>query len=129
MPAQTPTNVGTAYYSHNDTGPPLRRRLEEGDGSPMDLTNADTVTIIISFARYSHYYSPYRPIVNRGPCQIEDPRSDGWVFWVPQSGDLSPPGEFHFVFEVTWNDGTTQTVPAHTYETLVIRTKPGGFDI
>lgn len=129
MPAQTPTTVGTAYYSHNDTAPPLRRRLEEGDGSAMDLTNADSVTIIISPAQYSHYYSPKAPIVDRGPCQIEDPRTGGWVFWVPQVGDLDPVGQYHYVFEVGWNDGTFQTVPAHTYETMVIRSKPGGVDV
>lgn len=129
MPAQTPVSVGTAYYSQNDTNPPLRRQLLEGDGvTAIDLTSATTVTITIGFQRDMHYYSPYAPIVLRSNCNIEAPTTDGYVNWVPSVGDLSPPGSYHFIFEINWSDGTRQTVPAHTYETLVITTKPGGFE-
>ena len=128
MPAQTPVSVGTAYYSQNDTNPPLRRQLKEGDGSAIDLTAATTVTITIGFQRDFHYYSPKTPIVLRGSCDIDGDPTTGYVDWIPGVGDLSIPGSFHFIFEINWSDGTRQTVPAHTYETLVITTKPGGFE-
>lgn len=127
MPSQSPVSAGTAYYSQNDTGPPLERQLLNGDGTPIDLTAATSVTITVAHGKGMHYYSPYPPIVDRAACVIFD-AVNGWVRrnWV--AGDLTPPGDYHFIFEINWNDGTRQTVPAHTYETLFIRTKPGGFE-
>ena len=127
MPAQNTVNSGTAYYSQHDTGPPLVRQLVNGDGTAINLLNADTVTITISHARYDHYYSPYPPIVLRGSCVITDAES-GWVSWAPGSEDLHTPGAFQYIFEINWSDATRQTVPAHTYETLHVRTKPGGIE-
>lgn len=124
MPAQT-TQTGAAYYSENDRAPALRRQLVDGDLIPIDLSTATGVTIIIGYARYSHYYSPYTRIVDRAACNIEA-GTDGWVNWVPGVGDLSPPGAYHFLFEITWPGGLVETVPPNTYETLIIRTKPGG---
>ena len=128
MPSQVPVSVGTAYYSQHDTWPPLRRQLLNGDDTAIDLTNAATVTITIAHMRYSDYYSPRTPNVLRGPCNIEDPRIDGYVNWVPLTEDLHRPGTFTFIFEINRNDGSRQTVPAHTRETLVVNTKPGGFE-
>ncbi len=128
MPAQTPVSVGTAYYSQNDTAPDLVRTLFEGDGvTPINLTGA-TVTIRIGFQRDFHYYSPHLPIVVAGSCNIVGDPLDGEVSWSPQAGDLSPPGSYHFVYHITFAGGGVQTVPAHTYETLVVTTKPGGFE-
>lgn len=125
MPAQS-TTTATAYYSENDTAPDLRRQLLDGDGDPIDLTDASSVTITIGYARYSHYYAPFEVIVDRASCDIETPKTDGWVHWTPGTGDLSPPGTYHYIFEINWGDGTRQTVPPNSYETLVVRTKPGG---
>ncbi len=127
MPAQTPVATGTAYYSQNDTAPDLVRTLFEGDGvTPIDLTGA-TITIKLGFQRDMHYYSPYQPIVDAGPCAIVGDPTLGVVSWTPLPGDLSPPGSYHFIFTITFGSGAVQTVPAHTYETLVVTTKPGGF--
>ncbi len=128
MPAQTPVGVGTAYYSQNDTAPNLVRTLFEGDGvTPIDLTGA-TITIRIARQRDYHYYSPYTPIVDAGTCVIVGAPTLGVVSWTPLAGDLSPPGSFHYYFKITFSGGAVQSVPAHTYETLVITTKPGGFE-
>lgn len=124
MPAQS-TTTGAAYYFENDTAPPLRRQLLDGNDEPIDLTDATSVTITIAHARYSHYYSPGFKIVDHELVVIEG-GTDGWVNWTPAAGALSPPGSYHYVFEITWNDGTEETVPSNTYEALVIRTKPGG---
>ena len=128
MPAQTPASVGTAYYSQHDTSPPLTRTLLNGDNTDLDLTNAATVTFTLGYQRDFHYRSPYPAIVDRADCSINDPRTDGSVTWRPVAGDLAQPGSYQFVFEITFNDGTKQTVPAHTYETLVINVRPGGFE-
>lgn len=131
MPAQTPVSAGTAYYSQNDTSPVLRRQLLEGDGTAIDLTAATSVTIIIGRQRDTHYYSPYPLIVDRDACVIDGDPTTGYVEWTPGTtkdvDQLYLPGAFHFIFEITWNDSTVQTVPAHTYEVIRVTTKPGGF--
>lgn len=126
MPSQA-TETGTAYYSENDRAPALRRQLVDGDGNPIDLSTATSVTIIIGRQRWSHYYSPYTRLVDRGVCNIEA-GTDGWVNWVPGDGELSPPGNYEFVFEITWPGGLPETVPPNSYETLIIKTKPGGVE-
>ncbi len=132
MPTQSPANIGTAYYSQHDTAPAYRRQLLEPDGSPIDLTNASTVTITIGHLRGDHYYSPYTLLVPRAPVTIENPRTNGWVNWGPGStpgvNALHLPGNFDLIFEINWNDATRQTVPAHTYEKIRVTTKPGGFE-
>lgn len=127
MPAQS-TATGAAYYQENDTAPDLVRQLLDGNGDAIDLSDADTVTITIAYARYSHYYSPYEKIVDRASCDIVAPATGGWVSWTPGVGDLSPPGSYHYIFEINWQDGTRQTVPSNTYEPLIVRTKPGGVE-
>ncbi len=128
MPTQVPVATGTAYYQQHNTAPDLVRTLFEGDGvTPINLTGA-TITIRVGFQRDMHYYSPYTPIVDAGPCAIVGPATDGVVSWSPLAGDLSIPGSFHFRFAITFGSGAVQTVPAHTYETLVITTPIGGFE-
>jgi hypothetical protein len=126
MPAQTPVSVGTAYYAQYDTAPDLVRTLFEGDGvTPINLTGA-TVTLTLAYQRYSHYYSPRTPVVAAGPCAIVGAPTDGVVSWTPLTNDLATPGQYHFRFNITFGSGATQTVPAHTYETLIVTTPPGG---
>ena len=128
MPAQTPVATGTAYYQQNDTAPDLVRTLFEGDNiTPIDLTGA-TITFRLGYQRDMHYYSPQPPIVLAGPCAIVGDPLNGEVSWTPLPGDLRIPGSFHFSFRITFPSGGRQTVPAHTYETLVITTPIGGFE-
>ena len=132
MPAQNPGATSqTAHYVEGDTAPPLRRQLLNGDGSPMELVLATGVTISIAWGIYhgSYYVSPRDRIVSESPCIIETVAmagEDGWVRWSPGLGDLSPPGVFHYTFEVTWQDGTTQTVAPNTYEPMKIASRVGG---
>ncbi len=132
MPAQTPVAVGTAYYSQHDTAPDLRRQLLNGDGSPIDLTAATSVVIIIGYLRYQHYYSPFPRLIDRDGADIDVDPTTGFVSWTPGvvrgTDALHIPGLFDQIWEINWNDGTVQTVPAHTYEKVVVTTKPGGFE-
>jgi len=127
MPAQTTANAKATYYSELNTAPPLEVCLKDGDGQPVDLTGA-TVVINIAYARYSHYYSPFRRIVNNGPCVVDPDQvlKTGFVKWTPQEGDLSPAGSFHYTFDVTFLDSSIQTFPPNTYLPMVIRTTVGG---
>ena len=121
MPAQTVTG-GPHYYGVGDTAPDLVDIIRDGTGEPMDLTGK-TITIRIADARYSHYYSPGRIMVDAGAC-VADPDQNankGVVRWTPTTGVLSPAGSYHYQFDV---DG--QSIPPHTYGQLVVRVAPGG---
>jgi hypothetical protein len=125
MPAQTTTRK-VAYYSENDTAPPLRQRLLDGAGDPLVLTGA-TVEITISHARWDYYYSPTLNIVDEADVVIEDQgQFPGWVHWIPAIGDLSPPGGYLYSFKVIYPDLTEQTVPPNTYLPMIVRAPVGG---
>lgn len=124
MPTQTPTTTGTAYYNEGDTYPPLVRQLLDSDGEALDLTTATAVTITIAHAPGDYYYSPYTKLVDRSACTITT-AAQGIIQWLPGSGVLTPPGTYLYSFEVTFPGGV-QTVPAHKYEVMVIKSRPGG---
>ncbi len=132
MPSQT-TSAGTVYYVEFDNAPPLKACLRDGNGDAIDLTGA-TVTISIAFSmpRGTYYTSPRDQIVKRSPVDVDPDQvnNTGDISWTPGAqGDddaLTPPGEFLYTFEVTYPDGTKQTLPADTYQTLIIRTPVGG---
>ena len=134
MPAQT-TGADTVYYVEFDTAPPLRACLKDGSGDPIDLTGS-TVTITVAFAmpRGSYYTSPRDQIIERSEVDVDPDQVEnkGFVSWTPEpqgsseEGILSPPGEFLYTFEVVYQDGGKQTIPANTYQTLIIKTPVGG---
>ncbi len=134
MPAQT-TSAGTVYYVEFDTAPPLRACLKDGQGDAIDLTGS-TVTISVAFAmpRGTYYTSPRRQIIKRSPVVVDADQvtNKGFVSWTPEpqgssdQGILSPPGEFLYTFEVIYGDGTRQTIPANTYQTMIIKSPVGG---
>ena len=134
MPAQT-NSAGTVYYVEFDTAPKLRACLKDGQGDAIDLTGS-TVTITVAFAmpRGTYYTSPRRQIIIRSevvvdPDQVEN---KGFVSWTPEPQDsekegiLTPPGEFLYTFEVNYPDGGRQTIPANTYQTMIIKSPVGG---
>ena len=134
MPAQT-TGADTVYYVEFDTAPPLRACLKDGQGDPIDLTGS-TVTITVAFAmpRGTYYTSPRDQIIVRSEVDVDPDQinNKGFVSWTPEpqgssdEGILSPPGEFLYTFEVIYQDGSKQTIPANTYQTLIIKTPVGG---
>ena len=134
MPAQT-SGADTVYYVEFDTAPPLRACLKDGQGDPIDLTGS-TVTITVAFAmpRGTYYTSPRDQIIVRSEVDVDPDQinNKGFVSWTPEPQDsteegiLSPPGEFLYTFEVIYQDGSKQTIPANTYQTLIIKTPVGG---
>ena len=134
MPAQT-AQGGTLYYVEYDTAPPLTACLKDGNDDPIDLTGAGvTISIAFTMPRGTYYTSPRDQIVLKSPCTVDPDQSEdgkrGWVSWTPGAKGtdytLSPPGEFLYTFQITYPDNTVQTVPANTYQTLIIRTPVGG---
>jgi hypothetical protein len=110
--------------------------VDEETKEPIDLTEDGTtvvVNIAWTFPKGSYYTSPRDRIVDRFPCTI-DPDQDtfpGRVAFTP--GDtrgvdqLTPPGQYAYQHQVTYGvSGGTQTVPADTYQPLIIRSPVGG---
>lgn len=132
MPAQSNTS-GAVYYVEFDNAPPLTACLKDGNEDPIDLTGA-TVKITIAFAmpRGTYYTSPRDQIVVRSDVDVDADQvnNKGFVSWTPGAqGDddaLTPPGQFLYIFEVTYQDGTRQTIPANTYQTMIITSPVGG---
>jgi hypothetical protein len=88
-----------------DTWPPLRAQLTTGRGkgaAAIDLTNADFVQWIMR--------SDCGGEVVNAPCTIEDPLA-GQVSYAWQAGDTKRAGTYIGEFEITWRDGSIQTVP------------------
>ena len=134
MPAQT-TGADTVYYVEFDTAPPLRACLKDGQGDPIDLTGADvTITVAFAMPRGTYYTSPRDQIIVRSEVDVDPDQvnNKGFVSWTPEPQDsteegvLTPPGEFLYTFEVTYQDGGKQTIPANTYQTMIIKTPVGG---
>lgn len=136
MPVQT-AEAEVVYYNENDRLPILEAFLDDGtldaNGDPnyIDLSSATAVRIRIAYARYSHYYSPAGTIVDgitEGLCTIDPDQvtNRGRITWAPGAGDLSPAGNFQYVFRIDWGGGSIQTVPPDTYLPMVIRSNVGG---
>ena len=134
MPAQANTS-GAVYYVEFDTAPPLRACLKDGQGDAIDLTGAGvTITIAFAMPRGSYYTSPRDQIVIRSEVDgdADQVANKGFVSWTPEpqgsneEGILTPPGQFLYVFEITYQDGTRQTIPANTYQTMIITSPVGG---
>ena len=132
MPTQTATAEST-YYSELDTAPPILACLKDKFQNPIDLTGA-TVVLNVAYARWSHYYSPFRRIIDQQPCVVDPDQTEdgkrGVVRYFPgtESGvdAMTPAGSFHMTFEVTYADGGVQTIPPDTYLPLIIRSTVGG---
>lgn len=100
----------------NDTWPPLSAVLKDGEGNPLDLTTADTIRILLAGSI----------TIKTGPAAIVGDPKDGTVEyeWQGAEGedpaDLHTAGEYKGEFEITYEDGSVQTVPNDDYFTLAV---------
>ena len=132
MPAQTDI-AQRVTYAPELTTLRWRRCLKDGAGNPIDLTGATVVIAIAwSYPHGSYYYSPRNRIVDDDPCVVDPDQilNTGFVTWFPGTEKnvdaLTPPGQFYYTFEVTYQSGETQIVPENTYMPLIIRSRVGG---
>lgn len=139
MPAQTQgATARTVFYIDKDTAPAMVTDLvDEETQEPIDLTDpATTVVVNIAWSapHGSYYTSPRDRIVDQAPCVIDPDQVTfpGRVRFFPGKtkdfDQLSPPGQYWYQHEVDFLGDTerVQTVPANTYQPLVIRAKVGG---
>jgi hypothetical protein len=136
MPAQASTRTATnpvVYYVELDRAPDMVTDLvDEETLEPIDLTAVGT-TVVVNIAwaapHGSFYTSPRDRIVSEGPCVIDPDQvtNPGRVSWTPDEEDLTPPGQFVYQHQVDSGGlGLIQTVPANTYNPMIIRANVGG---
>lgn len=99
-----------------DTKPDVRLHLFSEDPdtdvtTDIDLTTATRVRVLISRGDGVH------PIVDRDLAARPD---DGRLTFEWAAGDTDEAGKFRGEVEVTWGDGTVQTVPGGGYFEVVI---------
>ena len=127
MPNQTTPVTGIKFYGQNDTAPNLEYVIKTPEGEVVDLTLADSVYITVAWRTFTTQpWGSFRTvIVDRALSTIVD-AALGEVAWTPAPGDLSTIGDFQFVFEVKWDDGSVSTHKALAYDYITVQTPPGG---
>jgi hypothetical protein len=104
----------------NDTLPTLPFTILQPDGvTPQDLTNVTSISMVV---RTKGAASTAPPLFKK-PCTIllqsvPANKGKGTFTWV--AADTATSGAFEYEFEIIWNDGGIQTVPADGYLDLTI---------
>lgn len=98
-----------------DRLPIFEATLRDADKASVDLTNADTVRLILK--RGSTIYLDKAMTVD--PAQDQDDHK-GKVTYVWGDGDTNTKGQYNGEIEVTFTGGKKQTFPTHGYMTVVI---------
>lgn len=105
----------TIEFKRGDTVPVTATLYaDDAETTPLDLTNATAVTFHMAIQALE----PGTPKVEAA-CTITD-AVNGRVSYAPAAGDTDTAGTYLAEFEVTWNDGTVQTLPRKGYLTIDI---------
>lgn len=111
----------------NDTREALRATLEQLDReeweasgkesfAPIDLTEAEDVRLFL-YTTATEEGKERR--VKTGTVDVVE-AAEGKVEYQWEADDLAKAGSYSMEFEITWSDGTVQTVPNEGYYSLVI---------
>ncbi len=127
MPTQT-IGADTPEWAVGDTAPPLRVLLKDGAGEPLDGLDGATVVVNVAHSSYDYYYAPQNRIIDGSACVVDPDQvgNKGYITWTPSSDDLFLAGTFRFTFEVTFGDGSRQTIAPNATNTLIVRAPVGG---
>lgn len=96
-----------------DTLPNLPFQLFEPDKvTPLNVSAASVINLVV---RQRNAVNP----IFKKPVTMTDPATGvGHYDW--QAGDTDVTGTFDYEFEITWNTGDIQSIPADTYFQLNI---------
>lgn len=100
------------YIKQNDRRPNLVVHLKNYDGTPLDLTTADSV--VFTMVKNTTY------IFTKVACNILD-APNGIVEYEWQDGDTSTLGTYLGEFEIAWTAGLTQTMPEDDYIKIIVK--------
>lgn len=98
-----------------DSAPNLRATLVNADTTPIDLTTAIGVSLIVKIKGAADTDPPYFD----NPCDITDALA-GEVEYDWDIADTASIGEYNGEFEIDWGGGDLQTVPNDKYFDIII---------
>lgn len=103
-----------------DLDPPAEITILDGNGDPVDLTLADTITFQAKhqdkpggFSGLCTAVTPFIDTVTHLPT--------GKAVYNWNAGDTDKVGWYYFNTRVVWQDGRPQTFPNYTFKQLQIR--------
>lgn len=96
----------------NDTEPPLKATLEDGDGDPVDVSGA-TVTFHMKESRSG------QTVVDK-PATLVNDGEDGQVKYSWDGEDTEDAGEYDAEFEVEYGAGGVETFPNSGFLTVEV---------
>lgn len=97
--------MATFYMKQNDTHPKMLASLKDGDGDPIDLTNASV--------RFHMRTLSGTTVVNAVAAIVT--AATGLVRYDWQAADTANVGTYQAEFEVTYPDNTVETFPNSGY--------------
>jgi hypothetical protein len=105
----------TLELKRGDTAPAVQAPLYADDAAttPLDLAGATVEFVMAKTAS-----EPGTPKLT-GACTVTDPTA-GKVEYGWQAGDTDTAGSYMAEFQITWSDGTIQTLPRSGYLTVTI---------
>lgn len=95
----------------NDTRPVLDAQLQMGDGTPINLTGCTVKFCMISTIAK-------QPKINTQAAIIDAVNGKVRYNWAPSDTDI--PGSYKAEFEITFPDGSVQSVPNDDYFTISV---------
>jgi len=105
--------MATFNFKQGDSAPALETTLRDDDGNPIDLSDANSVTLYVDGG------GDNPSLIVNDTATISDAQSGEIKYeWGNQLG--SEPENYRLEYVIDWNDGDTQTIPDRGFETLVI---------
>lgn len=100
------------YIKRDSTNRAFRKRCVKGDGTAIDLSEAQSVRFIMADAKGAMKVDGACSVINATTGEIE-------YAW--QAGDTDTSGTYRAEIQITFSDGRIETVPSRGYEHIEIQ--------
>lgn len=114
----------TFYIKQNDTSPAIMRQMRDSTGAAINLTGAtavfnmaSTAGVLVCNAKAASVFVGTLPAELGGGTVTA---ADGWLKYAWVAADTATSGVFRAEFQVTYADGSVETAPNASYETVTI---------
>jgi hypothetical protein len=114
MTIHTQQKTNGFEIKEGDTSPFLSTVLLDGEGVPLDLTNATGVTLTMAMCDHP------RTVVLNAVAADFNATAAGEVWYEWQAGDTDTPGMYNIEWTVTYPAGMILTVPSKGYDRVEV---------
>jgi hypothetical protein len=109
-----PLRTNIFEIKQGDTGPRIETTLLDGDGVPVDLT--DAVSVRFKMVAKAH---PHAVKLNRVTAGF-NPTTAGEVWYQWAAGNTDTPGSYTIDWQVTFPGAIIMTFPSHTFDEVKV---------